>query len=606
MKKFFSIMMFAAFLAGMASCSKGNIEPTAKVIKGEIKESETTLYGNYSWLGPEKDDHAVFSSFSSLASDSENAAIIILDGTALEANKDILNKHYNNNRIIILCDPDFSVYNRIAGEFGWPVVSNDNEESELFAFSLAGTCDLLTPEQPIIIDNPEILPGSDEDLTIPTATPNEEGIIEKYETPSFEEITTLENIIGPFINAVNSLFVVLDGTKANGSPDLAKYVSDFKAITIPVKLCFAETALSDKDYVTGNYQVGFRYKYEPLYAYQGQNSSGDYYIMNVTYESYTGSVFTGEDAERSHGAVSLYYTGAYLRSFGVRTYIKAITGTNDGKPVFIQGHEPIPGTDIDAKDFSETRSWSIGGGVTGGWNWSKGGGGNLSGDFNWGISRSSTVSYKVMDLSVSNTRLIDTNGDNAQWTFTCNNLPQKNGKRHITKPCPKIARTTAAFQTNWIWHMNKYSDGDTTSVGNMIAEFHPILGISRNGFWYKYVNYQYDLGVKSVAVKMVVPNRIPFGTIRVKNTFTDGTVISDIVVKEYPSGTEPVYTSYGDFSASDQCEISLRPGKYSISFKGTKGPEISTYTLKDNYFEIKKRQNDLDVATLDAISRFKK
>lgn len=237
--------------------------------------------GRIFWLGAENEDKDVIMKLSLFASDIESASIVVLDGESLEANKDIIDDAYNKSKIIILCDPDFSVYNRIAETLGWPIGSCDDEKSELFAFSLAGTSSLLTPEDLIVIDEPELLPDSDSDIAIPIVEPNEDGIIEKYEVPDFEELISLKNIIEPFVKMVNMMFVDLDCITKAGNGDiqnLSNYISDSKSISFPIKLLFAETKGSDKDYLVGTYSNIVRFRYQPLYAHSGQSTTGDYYI----------------------------------------------------------------------------------------------------------------------------------------------------------------------------------------------------------------------------------------------------------------------------------------------------------------------------------------
>lgn len=622
--KFSFVCIAIVYVLGIISCSKEPvIQPESHIIKESIEEDDLDFAGRIFWLGAENEDKDVIMKLSLFASDIESASIVVLDGESLEANKDIIDDAYNKSKIIILCDPDFSVYNRIAETLGWPIGSCDDEKSELFAFSLAGTSSLLTPEDLIVIDEPELLPDSDSDIAIPIVEPNEDGIIEKYEVPDFEELISLKNIIEPFVKMVNMMFVDLDCITKAGNGDiqnLSNYISDSKSISFPIKLLFAETTGSDKDYLVGTYSNIVRFRYQPLYAHSGQSTTGDYYIMNLSYDSIPGDSFKGNDLVRSHGAVDVHYTGAFLRTLGIKTYIQAPQGqSNNGGPYFIEGFSPIPETLNDCKNYSKTKGWNIGGGITVG--------GELGvekkakGDvqFTWGYSNSSTVSFSLSDLKIENHSYRDgKNGDVAQWKLICQNLPKKDGKRHITS-CPSIAMSTSTCHTNWIWHINKYGDGSKGTIGEMVIEFNPVLGIARNGFWFKYADYSYDLVSRSllslfsrpvnnkVKIPMVAPNRTPFGTIRIINTIPD-VVISNIQVKNYSNGNL-VYESNGDLLEQKSREISIATGKYSISFIGTNRRTgiKENYVLGSEYLEVKNRRlSDDDVTVIDAGTRFVK
>ena len=600
------IFISILFILGIVSCSKEPVyQYETHILKESIEEADLDFFGEVFWLGPENEDQDDFMARSIFAPDIESASIIVLDGTLLAANKDLLDEEYRKSKIIVLCDPDFRVYNDIAETLGWPIGSCDDEKSELFAFSLAGTSSLLTPEDLVVINEPELLPDSDSDMTIPIAEPNEDGIIEEFEELDYDEIIDLNYIIDPFVKMVNMMYVDLDCITKAGNNDSQK-ISSYKTFSFPVRLLFAETTGSDNDYVVGTYQNIVRYQYEPLYAHSGQSTSGDYYIMNVSYESVAGKVFKGEDLVRSHGAVDVHYTGAFLRTLDIKTYIQAPDGTsNNGEPYFIEGFTPIPETLNDCRNYSKTKGWSIGGGISFG---AEGNDkeGKVKGEaqFSWGYNNSSTVSFNLPDMKIENHSYHGDNGDVAQWKMVCQNLPGKDGTRHITS-CPSVAKTTSSCHTNWIWHINKYGDGSKETIGDMIVEFHPVLGIARNGFWFKFANYNFDLGTKSIQIPMAAPNRIPFGTIKLNNTIPD-VVISNIQVRDYDSG-EVAYKSSGDLPENQSREISLAIGKYRISFTGTnrKTGIENTYVLKKEYLEVTNRRlNDDDITIIDAGTRF--
>lgn len=610
--KITSVSLVAAALLSVFLISACSKEPFRQyethILKESIEEDGLDFFAEVFWLGPENEDYDDFVARSSFAPDIENASIIVLDGTLLAANKDILDEAYRKSKIIILCDPDFRVYNDIAETLGWPIGSCDDEKSELFAFSLAGTSSLLTPEDLVVINEPELLPDSDSDMTIPIAEPNEDGIIEEYEELDYDEIIDLGYIIDPFVQMVNLMFVDLDCiTKAGNdeSQKITKY-GNRKIFSFPVQLLFAETTGSDKDYVVGTYQNIVRYLIEPLYAHSGQSTSGDYYIMNVSYESVAGKVFKGEDLVRTHGAVDVHYTGAFLRTLDIKTYIQAPEGqSNNGGPYFIEGFTPIPETLNDCRNYSKTKGWSIGGGISFGAEGNdKEGKAKGEAQFSWGYNNSSTVSFNLPDMKIENHSYYGDNGDVAQWKMICQNLPGKDGTRHITS-CPSVAKTTSSCHTNWIWHINKYGDGSKETIGDMIVEFHPVLGIARNGFWFKFANYNFDLGTQKTQIPMVAPNRIPFGTIKLENTIPD-VVISNIQVRDYDSG-EVAYKSSGDLLENQSREISLAIGKYRISFTGTnrKTGIEDRYVLKKEYLEVTNRRlNDDDIKIIDAGTRF--
>lgn len=536
--------------------------------------------------------------------DNDDNQIIVIDNEYLRANKAYVNQCFENGKLIIVCAPDFDLYNSLAEDTQWPTDNNDEEESLLYAFSQWGSTCLLAPEDVTIIQNPESAEGSDfGDIT---ATGGDDVPEQKPMDPSDLENLELKYYLGGFVQSINSMYKA-SGTRAEAEEKM-HYIKKTKeeVITWPIGLYFAKTKGSDWDYLSSIYQAGVKYEYEPLYVFSGNNDPGDYYIVTAYYISYAGTCFKGEDLVRSHGAVDVHYTGAYLRELNVNTYIAAEKGkSNGGAPDLIGS--AVPGSNINTTNYSFTNQWNIGGGLTGGLFGSKGEGIGLSGDvsFNWGLTGSSTISYAVSDLNVANYTYKDgTNGHVPSWKFWVGNLPRKKGTRHIETNCPEIAKSTGTFQAHWIWRANVYGDNDSTSLGDIVTKISPVLGISRNGFWYTFEQYRYPLQVREAKMSLLPPCRVPFGTLSIKNDFNDGRIISNI--QFFGEKGDTCFTSYGNFDYEKQCVASVPVGTYEISFEtrdrqGTK----KNYTLSDGTFEVRRRNQQNDVATLNTSTSFK-
>lgn len=152
------------------------------------------------------------------------------------------------------------------------------------------------------------------------------------------------------------------------------------------------------------------------------------------------------------------------------------------------------------------------------------------------------------------------------------------------------------------WHVtdSKYR----TALEDIVTKISPVLGISRNGFWYTFEQYGYPLQVREAKMSLLPPCRVPFGTLSIKNDFNDGRIISDI--KLVNEKGKICFTSYGNFDYEKQCVASVPVGTYEISFEtrdrqGTK----KNYTLSDGTFEVRRRNQQNDVATLNASTSFK-
>lgn len=594
MKSFSFFAAFAAlFLA--VSCTDRNPVPVDDYSQAPEINKDSTRFTckRVSWLGGQNEyyDDIAFRADQIDGTVSDGPSVIFVDMSAANANLGNLIKSYDDGSVIIISNPDMKVVDNMMQRSGWYHMVPTTDDIALFAFSKNGAYAVHKPESITEIEGTtDLEPGTEA-----TYGDEAEDLVSLAPDPYSDcDFTELSYYLGPFVEWVNRT----TSGKINGDLDGYAMFSDQKNYNL--ELYVHHVALSGKDYIKGPYSVSVNYKYKPIYVFADQNyNPGDYYLFDASYVSETGKIFQGNDFTHKHGGITVHICGAFLRELNVLTYIDG-DGNN---PKFIAGSEPIPESDINTKNYSNTRGWNIGGGVTGGY--SKKDGASISASFDWGVSNSNTVSYTVSDLGVRNNTYTDYEGHGAApaWTFLGQNLPGPKGDKGFNGNTPEIARSTGTFHTSWVWYSGSHAEWDTEPLGDIVTVFNPVLGGAHNGLCVDGEKNTWKINEVVSRVRMVAPFRIPFGTARINNTFQDGAVISDVEVVDCQTGSVK-FTSFGDFSQSKPCEFSVPEGKYDITLNVT-GTDHKTVRYKiSNPIQLKRRTAENDIYDIDASIRF--
>lgn len=584
-----TLKLFAAcLLAALAvSCQKDPMpEPRIEVVELDNNIDDTRFDGHIAFLGSECEYFEKFRS-RGLVTDTEDASVIIIDQKSLEAFNDDVDKAFNENKFIVVCNFDYNAFKPMQQENGWLCTIPEKQNSKLLGFSRYGILILIEDDEVIEIKDPEFTPDSDGTNTIPSEVlPADDNVIENY---VYKEQDPFDGSIGAFIGEINDL-----GSKYEKKPYIdgnVLYVS--LLMEWKVKLLFAQTALSNWDYVEGTYYAASRYAIKPLYAFTEKRSPGDYYIVDVDYVSKPSNIWKGDDQIRTHGLVDVHFTGAFVRKYMAET---SISSNNIS---IIQGTGPFPETGVGKTTTETTITWENEGGIVSGLLFPDT---KLYSDpqYSWGTKNTKKLVTQQADWEIKQT----TTGEyKPSWEWESQNLPKKNGKRHFSRKCPPIACSAATLRAHWIWRYNgPIGEGSDKSIGQFVTKIHPILGIQRNGYWFSYEEYVYDIGEKSETINMPIPQRIPFGTFKVHNDLKAGTVISNITVKD--AAGKVLFTSKGDFRYDQECEISVKTGTYDVFFTAKDGPTTTNYKSV-NKIPVEKRVDGQKLAVYEASSSFR-
>lgn len=341
--------------------------------------------------------------------------------------------------------------------------------------------------------------------------------------------------------------------------------------------------------VEGEGEVTLRHSIYPFYAYEKNNSNGDYYLLKsevaVTnenmYKGYTLQVFEDE-ARRLE--TTTHICGFYLREIRVSYELM----DKDGKTVgeFPVGHSPTPLTTIGSTTYTSGFSWSLGAEIRVGRD-------SITKPkvipLAWDISYHNKTKRNIQDMDVRNT----SSDEIAKYAFTLNNLPSNNTESRYTPklPPPPLSISTNTYAQEFIWRVPSTKDFQGDDVKFTLHQKVEIdYGVcysltSPLGRGPRYDLEEYVETVRdSSTIEFIPPCRIPMGLLKITNK-NKGQYITQVAIAK--QGEEPKIVSTGSFAYGKSFQIYVDVGKYDVEFKmGSTSKNVKTYTLDHDCIEI--------------------
>lgn len=338
--------------------------------------------------------------------------------------------------------------------------------------------------------------------------------------------------------------------------------------------------------VEGEGEVTLRHSIYPFYAFEKNNSNGDYYLIKsevaVTndkmYQGYMQQLFQDE-AQRLQ--TTTHICGFYLREIRVRYELV----DKDGKTVgeFPTGHSPTPLTTVGSTTYTTGFSWSLGAQIRIGRDTLK------VSPLIWNIAYKNEAKRNIQDMDVRNT----SSDEIAKYAFTLNNLPSSNTESRYTPklPPPPLSISTNTYAQEFIWRVPSTKDFQGDDVKFTLHQKVEIdYGVcyslsSPVGRGPRYDLEEYVETVRdSSAIEFIPPCRIPMGMLKITNK-NKGQYIKDIAIAK--DGEEPKVLSKGSFAYGKSFETYINVGEYDVEFKmGSTSKNVKTYTLDHDCAEI--------------------
>lgn len=338
--------------------------------------------------------------------------------------------------------------------------------------------------------------------------------------------------------------------------------------------------------IEGEGEVTLRHSIYPFYAYEKNNSNGDYYLIKsevaVTndkmYKGYMNRIFRDDHKKVER---TTHICGFYLRE--IRVDYELVN--KDGKTVgeFPERHSPTPLTTVGSTTYTSGFSWSLGAQI------------RIGNDtievkpLIWKISYDNEEIRNIQDMDVMNNSSIQT----AQYAFKLNDLPpSKTEDGYIPKlPPPPLSITTNTYAQEFIWRVPDTKDFQGNDVKFTLHQKVEVeygicysltssRGSSRRDKLEEYV----DIVSNSSTIELVPPCRIPMGLLKITNK-NNGQYIKEITITK--KGENPKVVSEGSLAYGSSFVVYVDVGKYDVKFKmGSTSKNTKTYTLVYDYAEI--------------------
>lgn len=501
------------------------------------------------------------------------ADLVVTETRDIETNAEYLDCVYEDGGVILILEPDLKQLGELMSKNNWDqVIPAEGEDVLIYAFCRNGAYALNRIGEKIVVNEKDVVDvpfeqdDDKEDVSDDIDSLFSDG--DSYEDPAKDiDFTELGYYIAPFTRWVNEN-VGLTSSIDESSADFKKSFQHQYTYNCDLYVYRCSRG-SDEDRIKGNLPIVARYDIQPYYIYPGQvNTAGDYYMVKANYScemDIPGGVFQGHDRVKEHGKINVHICGAYLRNLNVKTFVD--TGSKDYGFAFLADGTPKPTTDINTVNYSHTTEHSVSAGVSGGggktWGSTDQKSWRLEGNLHYGWKHSNSISYSVRDLTVKN--VSSSVRATAAWKFICNNLPKPKHQSEFSGKVPYIACSTVLLDASWIWHADSDEWG-VKSLGKITTEFSGTLGACCNGWavWSKIRSY--DLSAKKISSELIVPNRLPFGTMSFDNRFKGDTVVTNIsvVYKGNHGKQEEIFKSTGHFSQTNPCVCNLPEGPYEV------------------------------------------
>lgn len=560
--------LFAAFIAGVVavSCSE---EPEAGADDGvvEIVESGGAAVASEERIavpvaivgGGVTPLDAALSRRCTLRGElsSDMTGVVIVGNDNLETNTDAIVAAYGNGAIIVVTNPDDERLSSWCHAAGIPYIGDsDNGNGDdhiLYCFNNRHDFYFLDD---FVDDFPD--PDHDVALNSFTAWVNNHS----------------RDAVRPAMAAMRAF-----GSRG-GDIDIAKtFAAQTVTHTYSIGIKNGELAhvtWSKADCLTKSGTIDVAYSIYPLYSFEANTTSGDFYIVQASVTVHNGNMFQGQWTKR-HGGVYARLGGFYMSRFMIDATFQKVTISSDGSNEFADfddvsypaGATPVPESSVGATTYQSGFSWGLNASVSGGAQGSTPTGQlSIGGNVGWSNSESRTISDLTIEKNAPRNKV--------GYTFSVNNLPHTSGASKYTD-IPQIAKSDFTMYQTWVWHVPSTRDNSRDCFGMKVWS-----NVEYKGYhWYSSAA---DFSVRTFGnalpednraftVRFLEPNRVPHGRLVMVNTSKSHQYLHDVKIwKSANHSATPDYT-IGQTIASSQASsstavssaaLALPVGKYRI------------------------------------------
>ena len=598
-------IIFLALCALAISCNRNeeDIPTILDDVQYDVHETVDNLAFFMSGAADGCLNEAIQQRFTGAAASKDDAKIIFLRTSDLEANTAFLQEFLGKGGVLIELDPDLAAHREWFDKAGIPTATGETK------LSVLATCGLDTYMLDDIFSdmetgdgsgNPELSSEKGSESKEDHKTNNDVNVLEQGKTVEYCSV-----MINPLVAWVNRQLDEdnpLQGPKnvfgsSTAVPDIVD-LTDYKSlvsnskytqhITKSQKIVYSNyvissVILSDDDVVSRTSTVEFEFDITRFYAYNETNSAGvggDYYFVNAKATTYNEPMC--KNYRMWHGAVVTHAHAFYLKDMRLNAKlcgversggtIKAISMPSQYKVAFEK--RPMPETTSSSSSYSSGFTWDIN--ANGQAGYMKGPVGTIT--IGTKLSWNSSETHSMPDMSIEMNTTAGTG--EVGYHFKTNNVQEKDD---INAAIPAIARTTRTDCASWVWHVqNTQDDDETTSFGILIKANPQYAWIHRHATWAAegYSSVADDRANTWHLFELTAPDRVRRGIISLKNTFDGNRYLDTMVITDQDGNIVGEYEADTSSESAFHNETIMRQvpvGTYDVTYEIVDGDEGTLY-----------------------------
>lgn len=406
---------------------------------------------------------------------------------------------------------------------------------------------------------------------------------------SDEELAEAVHMFNPLAEWVNTQFIEMKARQTRaatrGDDDRTDITKNLEQQRISHTFYFkGETRLRCiwwEDYhVRGTGSVTNTYTIYKLYAFEGQEGSGDYYMVKCNSKIASNDMYKGRWKDIRIG-IHIRQTGYFLKDvLFTHTPLDANNQPYSADVVMIPTDGAVsPTTTVNQTTYTSTKSFGIN--VGGKLKQSSGmddgdpkseTSGEINVSFSWGWEDSEQQTLSDLDI------LEQSNGCVVGHTYKVRNTPkyQWSDLYGFTEGC-NACKSTIQLNSSWVWYIKGTKDDTTDQILNIRSGYRCNYGaMSFTTTDVSLEEFNWSAHEEEV-LQVTPPDRTTVGYVELENTFGDLS-ISDIEILDDKGNS--VYQGKGTYSPKDKVKLALGKGKRSIQFKaGQNAASAKTYVL---------------------------
>lgn len=341
----------------------------------------------------------------------------------------------------------------------------------------------------------------------------------------------------------------------------------------------------------------------PVYKLSANgDQAGDYYIVVSKIIPYNQNMWDPHNWEYNW-ACRLRAYGYWFEEMNVATsLVRRDGGDIKGLNYY---DTPIPENKNVSKQYSEGKSFNIGGTLNGGIGDVAGNTAGLGLTIGGGWSSSTSYELSTIDFT------LDSSTPTVKYRYYTNEKNVKltddwgeDGK--INNNFPTTVRNQFNANTSWVWHVPSVKDNETTAfkLKNKMDITYATWYHWRAAIEYDSNKKTYKTSFPEFSWNVVAPDRVPWGILALKNASTYE--MSHVTV--YDSNNKKVDVLSSSFSKDQVAKVALPEGSYSVTFDlidGTSQMKYGSYVYKDVTVKsgTDEKSSTVEISTIDAVKQ---